>query len=148
MKKHQYTWQQIEACLTAMPAPEPGPPEAFWERFKARAAMVPQDGAESPSAKPAPLLGFVGLQRLAALAATLMVAGALTVVILRGGSVARGAGSASEVVGRGLVGQNQVQSVEVMAPNSGVMIMGDEQSSGTVVWIAGLQLPGAGEERR
>jgi len=107
-----------ERLRTQAPARPPADAEMFWSEFKARARMTPQRAPEpAPAARWRVLAPRWGLGGLAAAAAV-----ALAVIL---------------VPDHGALG-NRIRSLEVVASHSGVIILNDTASKGTILWITGL----------
>ena len=117
MKK--FTSGRIKELLASRDAGQAPDAEAFWSDFKARAKLVNQDMAGQPAtASFAP--GWWAAAT--ACAALLIVAGG--VLLYRGGSRDD---TADEM------------TLDVTAAHSAVLVIEDEASQGTIVWIVGME---------
>ncbi len=94
----------------------------FWADFKARARYVPQDQFAQAAHAPYNILRW-----------TVATACGLLLVVL-GMNFWPRSGSPQQDF-------SQVRSLHVDTPYKGVMIMNDEASKATVVWIVGMELP-------
>ena len=107
-------WANIEKALKApAPAARPRDASAFWEDFRARVPMYPQDVPET--ARAPTLLRW----SLATVSAVLLLTG-VTVYTLRPGSGVSG---------------NSILALDIAAPHRAVFIMNDSASGGTILWI-------------
>ena len=104
-----------ELIKTAASTPEPGESAEFWSDFKARASLTNQDELGHASLRPISIWS-TGL----AFASVLLVAGFFFL------------SSGSEVVA------TEVQSIDVQAEHSAVMILSSDPGEGMVVWIEGM----------
>lgn len=104
-----------ELIKTAASAPEPGEGAAFWSDFKARASLTNQDEPGRAPLRPISIWS-TGL----AFATVLLVAGFFFL------------SSGSEVIA------TEVQSIDVQAEHSAVMILSSDPGEGVVVWIEGM----------
>ncbi len=112
------SWKQIEADLRLRKAPPPlTDAESFKQDFKARAALMRQEPIEKQAQVSWPLWNW-------------RYAGAALAICLLAGLYFLP--SSSSLV-------TQVKSLQVFAPHSGVIIMTDENNSGTVVWVTDLE---------
>lgn len=92
--------------------------DAFWADFKARAATVPQDGAQPI---PSPRILFQTWVRVAAAVLVLGVSGVLSVKMMN-------RSQAPEKV-------SNIQEVDVFMEYSSMVILEDVDHGGTFVWI-------------
>ena len=106
-----------EQVKMAASVPEPGEGAEFWADFKARARLTNQDEPVRTVLRPISVWS-AGL----AFAIVLVAVG---VFFLPGGS---------EVMA------TEVQSIEVQAEHSAVMILSSDPGQGTVVWIEGMSV--------
>jgi hypothetical protein len=114
-------WRDVRERLRAQaPARPPAEAGVFWAEFKARARMTPQTAPE-PASRWRALAPRWGVG-LAAAAAVL-----LAVVFLPHGAALG----------------NRIRSLEVVASHTGVIILNDTASKGTILWVTGLD-PGSG----
>lgn len=112
------SWAEIRADLQRRSvAGPPTKPESFRQDFMARAALMRQESIGLQEQIGLPLLSW---RILASGVAALLIAGVLI-----------------WPTPKALV--NQVKSLQVFAPHSGVIIMTDERESGTVVWVTDLE---------
>lgn len=119
------SWKKVESGLEQLEAPKPPTPAAeFWADFKARARMAPQQSAE-PAVHPALAM------RWALAAACVLVLAGVTV----GGFFMR----------PGPVGGTAIESLEVVASHTAVLIMNDESKPGTILWVVDMDDDGKGE---
>jgi len=111
----------IERALSRMTTPPARDREDFWSDFRARARLHPQWHPVRESALPrlAPWLAFVCTVLVAAL------------VLFPFGN---GESKASEVL-----------SVDILAQHSGVMIMNEEASQGTILWVCDMETETGGD---
>jgi hypothetical protein len=115
-------WSEVRERLRAYPTGrEPPGRDAFWSDFKARARMTPQAAPEPEPAAWRRLAPRYGIG-LAAVAAALMAVFMLPQASPLG---------------------NRIRSLEVVASHTGVMILNDSASKGTILWVTGLE-PGSG----
>lgn len=123
------SWKRIRDILRRTPAPAPRTDtEAFWADFKARARMVPQ---REPIVATRPLRMPVLRWGLAAAACILVAVG---LFMARPGR--------QQVAVRG----NVINSLEVIATHSAVLIMNDDTEPATIVWVAGMTEDGENGE--
>lgn len=120
-------WKQIRTALRAETPPPPVAPAAFWATFKARAALVNQD----PVVPPAKAAWWTWLVAPATLA---LVALALCVDLT--------APAARPRMG------NIITALDVQGTHSGVLVIQDPESQGTIVWITDMAAPASGEGTR
>ncbi len=116
-------WSEIRAGLRReCSVPEPGEAKRFWIDFRARARLGP--GPEAVGS--APLRPWVWRWRWAL--ATVAVVGLLVFPLTRrvGSEQTREAGS-------------EIEAIEVFVPYSALMIMQDQESGASVVWLADLE---------
>lgn len=121
MKKSEKA-NTIEEQLKSIPRPEPEQTqEEFWDEFSARAASLEQDPVTNKTA----LIVFSPL--------TLKIAASFFIVL-----------AALFVVWNSVQPTNQhhsgnvsvIEEYEIFTPNNGVMILSDEQNSGTILWVS------------
>ncbi len=120
-------WNVIQRALVASDTvPEPPPAEEFWADFKARASLAGRAPALSAARSPS-----VAWARFAWTTAAVAVVSALLLVpLLRKPDVV----SIAAVP----VGTSTVEEIEVYVPYSSVMILEDEETGGTIVWLDDL----------
>ena len=113
------SWKEIEATLQAdRPPAGMRPADAFWSDFKARARLCNQDS-------PAPARRSPSLMRWGL--ATACAAALAVLVVLQGLPGAPAGGS-------------HIKSLEVVASHSAVLIMEDEPTESTILWIVDMSL--------
>ena len=116
-------WNETRAALrTLAPPPPEQADEAFWREFRARALPQERDASEP---QPAGWWSWVPLRYAGGFAVVAAIA--LWATFLLRGPLAPGA--AGEPL-------NAVHSLHVAASHSAVMILQDESSASTIVWIA------------
>lgn len=112
------TRKDIEDALKATESIEAAPSGEFWGTFRARAARIPQD--------PLPRSTFYRRHesgiRWATAAASLLILSSVAFFNLRPLTAYA----------------DTVQSIEINVPYDSMMIMNDDQSRATIVWIEGL----------
>lgn len=112
------SWADIRADLQRRSISTPGmDAESFRSDFKARASLMRQDPVGVPEQVGLPLLNW-----------RLLASGAVAVLI---------AGMVLWPSPKTLV--NQIKSLQVFSPHSGVIIMTGEAERGTVVWVTDLE---------
>lgn len=118
---NKISWNDIRQTLKDDAAARPVPPAApFWEEFRARARMTPQWQVSHSPASVSLIFKRVALSTCA----TLLLA-ALSLYWLSG-LPARA---------------TQIQSVEVIASHSAVLIMDDNSEDGTLLWVVDMHSP-------
>lgn len=111
-------WSKVRSGMQAcQPAADPVSKDEFWKEFRARASMTQQIAAQEPGVRWQPVL-FRTSVGLAAAAAVMVVAFFVVPVRHHAG--------------------NQIQSLEIVAPHTGVMILNDSTAEGTIVWVTGM----------
>lgn len=117
MKK--ITTERIKELLTSRP-PEPMPDaESFWSDFRARASMVHQEKAVAP----APVFLSAQGWAVATACAALLAIAVGGFFLFNGETVDRSGGK---------------MTLDVVAAHSAVLVIEDEPSHGTIVWIVGM----------
>ena len=117
------SWQDIEAALRAAGDDVPvRDADEFWHDFKAR--LKDDDVRNEPA--PAPVLMFPTWMKAVACAGIIVAAVALL--------------SPPETPTVTDAGLSEVKALDVAAAHSAVMIMTDEASQGTIVWVHGMEL--------
>lgn len=112
-------WRTIRTLLAARPAAPPAAAESFWSDFRARAALHPQMRPERRRPlRPAYLVWAGG-----GVCATV-----LTMLVLHG------TGGTTPLAG--------ISSYEVGVPHGAVMILRDQQTDATILWVS--ELDGSG----
>lgn len=112
------SWKQIEEGLRSRKSPPPhNDSESFMQDFKARASLMRQTPVEAPSIS---RIFISGWRYIGVTAAALLMLGYFFWP------------AQSTLV-------TQVKSLQILAPHSGVIIMTDEDNSGTVVWVTDLE---------
>lgn len=112
------SWADIKADMQHRRVPAPQrEPESFRQDFKARASLMRQVPPHACEQAGIPLLNW---RTLASGMAALVIAA----MLIRPSPEA-------------LV--NQVKSLQVFVPHSGVIIMSDEDDSGMVVWVTDME---------
>ena len=120
-------WNKVRGTIaTEQSGPPPTDGNEFWSDFKARASLANQE-----SVADAPLHGsfhwVVAARALAGVVLfAIMIAGAVFYVASRE------------------EGPNAVEYVEVIASHGGVLIMNDEESDGTILWVVDMELEDQG----
>ncbi len=114
------SWQDTKQALQKRAVTPPTPGGDFWDDFKARARLHPQLDAESAPATPAFHFRWAWA---AACALLLVVAGGVPVVMQ------------SQAAPK----LSTVQTYEVGAEHSGVLIMDDEESEATILWVVDME---------
>jgi len=116
------SWNRIREILGRASTPPPRTEaQAFWADFKMRARMYPQ---REPAAALPPRRMPVLRWALAAAACVLVVAGFFMARPFE----------RRQVAARG----NVINSLEVIATHSAVLIMNDDTEPATIVWVAGM----------
>ena len=129
MSAGHHTWREIADGMRRCSGPARSSPGegAFWSDFRARARLRVQEEPEARVATPA-----LALRWAAAATCALLVAASAVWIPQRLAAGRTGGGGV-------------VRSLEVVAPHSAVMIMQDEASRGTIVWVVDMQSGDAGE---
>jgi len=124
--KMRLTWREIRESLLAdrRAAPQPRPAAAFWEDFRARAALHPQ---RAPERGKAPFFIPYGW---AAVGGTFALVAVAAGVYLTGVSAA---------------GPSAVRSYTVGVKHSAVVLLTDRSAKATILWVSGMELGGKGE---
>jgi hypothetical protein len=113
-------WQDVRRELGRHAITAPGRDRAaFWQEFRARAALAPQAPAGTAPA-PAPLR--LPWPRLVAALSAAAAAAALTFVLLHGSA--------------GPIAPSTIKSYQVLAPHAAVIILSDAERAGTILWVA------------
>ena len=110
-------WNDVRGALRRVPAPTPLPAATFWEAFEAHRRLRPAPGAATALARrlPSPWL--------------LSAAGACAaLVVVASGLFARARGPSATTV----------QSYDVTERHAAVLLLTDERSHATILWVAGL----------
>ena len=116
MKKHT-KWNTVKEVLTTRDGPADGTErETFWSEFQARASLMNQDDAVPARPRP-PLWGWV-----TAAACMLLVVGGL---------------SYSWIASPAPL--SSIDSVEVIASHGALLIMEDQESQSTMLWVVDMQ---------
>jgi len=118
------SWKNITEGMAGSERGKPCPPEAFWEDFRAHARLRNQE--EPEAAKPVVAPWRSRWAWVGTCAAVLLAV--FGIRFLGGDAVAQA---------------SQINSVEVVASHSGVLIMTDESSHSAILWIVDME---AGEE--
>lgn len=118
------SWQATREALTRDRRGQPLPPEAFWDDFRARARLRVQVSPEATNPMIVPWRN-----RWAWAGTCAVVCFAIVGIRFMGGSPAAEA--------------SQINSVEVIASHSGVLIMNDDSSKSAILWIVDME---AGED--
>ncbi len=114
------SWKEITEGMAEGERGKPHPAEAFWEDFRARARLRNQE--EPGTVKPV-LAPWRSRWAWVGTCAALLLA-FLGMRFLGGGAVAEA---------------SQINSVEVVASHSGVLIMTDESSQSAILWIVDME---------
>ncbi len=118
---NRISWNDIRQTLKDDAAARPVPPAApFWEEFRARSRMTPQWRTSHSPASVSIIFRRVTLSACA----TLLVA--VFSLYWLSGLPARA---------------TQIQSVEVIASHSAVLIMDDNSDDGTLLWVVDMHSP-------
>jgi hypothetical protein len=119
-------WNDVKKAIRDQAGSTPPmiPAETFWSDFKARARLRHRETAAAPRRIPIPRLA------LATACAIVAVAVVGTYVMM----------------GPAAPPTNRIQSLEVKAAHSAVLIMDDETSDGTIVWVVDMEKPDGGSE--
>lgn len=104
---------------------EPPEKEAFWEEFRARAKNITQDEPGTPESIP-----FTGAKLLKIAACFLVIIIGISVF-----TVYNYPESEKKIVATQLQPGSTIEDYEIFTPNKGVMILQDEQTSGTILWV-------------
>ena len=120
------SWNEIREGLGELRADRPPKPaDAFWAEFRSRARLHPQ---LAPAERPA----FAPARKW-------ILAGACATLLL--------AWAGLYIAGRPQTGgMNTIRSLDVVASNGGVLIMDDESTQSTIVWIVDLEADSAKED--
>ena len=121
------SWKHLARELPkAAATPPPRPADDFWSEFKARARLHPQAAPETVT-RPLPYARW----SLAGAAALVLIAATLT-SLLRSPSMTAEKGAT-------------IHSVRVDVAHKGVMIMEDQPSRATIVWVVDMDATSQGE---
>jgi hypothetical protein len=116
-------WGQIKESLAAQrPVADKIPASEFWDDFNARAALRNQDAIE-PARKP----------MVFSLAAATACASVIVAVTLFTYGIGR----------RSFEGGNSITAFDVLVPHSAVIIVNDDPSVGTILWVVDMEDEGA-----
>lgn len=123
------SWNELKTALRRTPSPTAAMPAAdvFWDEFRARARLCNQ---EPPAAAER---GARAMWPRWVVAASGVVA--VTVLIL-----------VTFATNQAQAFHNPIKSYEVLAPHSAVIIMTDDQRSGTILWVAAPESAGTRTE--
>ena len=125
-------WQRIRQALRQQATPPaPLPAKAFWESFRARAALAPR--AEDAFRPALPWWHSRPLHLALATAAVLLVAGLWFLPMQ----------TAAPAAPRTMAAVSEVEEVDAFVSYSSMMIMKDEKTRGTIVWFSGLRTNGS-----
>jgi len=118
------SWKETKEAIAGGIRGKPAAPDAFWEDFRARARLRRQE--EPANTRPL-VIPWRNKWAWVGTCAALLLA-FLGIHMMDGGAVAQA---------------SQINSVEVVASHSGVLIMTDESSQSAILWIVDME---AGEE--
>jgi hypothetical protein len=126
---------QLKTALRSVSAVKSRPAGDFWDDFRARAKLIPQ---QQPTTRPIPRSAWLVPLAAAALAVVVIAVGHLLPQPDAGGVAAKPATKSTQVASTAL---SKVEDVQVFVDNASVTVFEDSKNGGTVVFVESAPVP-------